>query len=189
VTPERRRLLARYRTMLAAHSDRTSAVLAAMWARLGSYDESDIAVFAAAAAPVLAGAKTATVATSTAFTSRMLQIRPPAVDPEMVASVVDLRQPFAATWHALAEGRPYSEAVTVGRSVTEATARDYVTSTARLTGDEVTRTVDRPVRWQRVANPGACAWCMERDGGVYPSASDGDYGHERCSCDVVPIET
>ena len=188
MTPTDAALLVRYRRMLSSQRSNTSSALAAMWDRLGRYDEADVAAFVRTTAPLLNGAKAATVATSTAFNSQLLGVAPPSVAAEAVATVADMRAPFTAVWHALSQGRPYEEAVAAGRSSTVATGETFLQSTARQTGDAVAAASGRDVRWQRVAEPNACDWCQERDGGIYFSSADGDYGHTNCHCDVIPLE-
>lgn len=178
--------IARYRAAIERIRIRTAAGLASVWDDQPGYDAANVASFARTAAPILEAAKTATATSSAGFYALILNTPPPGLDIARIPAAADVRQPFTATWHALSEGRPYDEAVRVGRSAMEAVGDSFVQSTARLTGDAVAETVDRTIRWRRVAEPGACDWCQERDGTVYPSAADGDYGHERCHCDVIP---
>jgi hypothetical protein len=180
--------LVRFRQIIGRQRDATSRAMVAAWVALPSYDEEDASHYEARVAPLLEGAKIAAVAASTAFYSLTLKIAPPPVRPVNVRTVAPLREPFTATWHALSEGRSYDEALTAGRSVAEAVGSDFVTSTSRLTGDAVAMTLDTAtIKWTRMASPGACDWCADRDGGIYPSAEAGDYGHARCGCVVVPL--
>lgn len=184
--PPRGPALIRYRARLATIRTRTAAGLVAAWDALPGYDDANIAAYTAQVAPLLTGAKVAAVAESTAFYALLLDIAPPPVLASTVPVTADVRAPFTAAWHALSQGRPLAEAVEVGRSVSAATGETFVQSTARQTGDAVAEVFGRPIRWVRVAEPGACDWCQQRDGGIYLSASDGDYGHERCFCSVTP---
>lgn len=184
--PPRGPAIARYRAILGTIRTRTAAGLVSAWDRLDSHNAADIAAWLRQTAPIIGAAKSATVSTSAGFNALMLDTRPPAVDARLIPSTADLRSPFTASWHALAEGRPYTEAVQVGRSVAEAVGDTFVQSTARLTGDAVAEAAEREVRWVRVAEPGACDWCTTFDGRVYTTSSAGDFGHERCHCDVVP---
>jgi hypothetical protein len=87
----------------------------------------------------------------------------------------------------LSQGRPFDEALEVGRSTAQAVAFDFVQSAARLTGDVVAKKSERTVKWQRVPSPGACEWCVEVAGQLYNSAESADFGHERCDCDAIPV--
>lgn len=187
MTPEQKVLYGRFRSAMRSHRDRTNVGLLTIWDRLGAHDEADVATFARSATPILAGAKQISVATSAAFYSYILDLpRPPAVTAADVVLDPDLRRPFAAYWHGLAEGRPFADALGAGRSVAGHTGSDYLTSVSRRTGDAVAKTAGVETRWMRVAGPDACPWCMERDGGIYATAEDGDFGHERDACDMVP---
>ncbi|MGI8711090.1 MAG: hypothetical protein ACR2LA_08880 [Acidimicrobiales bacterium] len=188
MAPPRGPALSRHRGRLAAVRARTSAGLLTAWDQLAGYDEADINAYTTRVAPLLTGAKVATVAEATAFYALLLDMAPPPVVATSVPTAPDLRAPFAATWHALAQGRDYVEAVQVGRSTADAVGSTFIQSTARQTGDAVVEASGRPVRWVRVAEPGACEWCQERDGSTYGSAADGDYGHERCFCSVTPAD-
>lgn len=180
-------LLARYRRLIAGRRTVAARALAAAWAALDSYDEADVDAYIAKVTPLIFAAKRSTVAATTAYYAAALGEAPAAVSSASVATTIDLRAPFTAMWHALAEGRPYEEALSAGRSVAEATGEEFVQSTARRTGDAVSAARRQPIRHRRVAEPGACPWCVSRNGGVYYTAESADYGHDRCRCDVVPI--
>lgn len=177
-------LLARYRALLEQQRLLTARALAEIWAGLPSYKVP--AEFAEAALPILNGAKAATVHTSSAFYSAALRLPTVGVDPGSVAVSPKLRDPYTATWRALKLGRGYDEAVRVGASTVDAMSSSFLQSTARRTGDNVAAQSKRRVRWRRVASLGACDWCQQRSGGIYLSAAEGDYGHDRCHCNVVP---
>lgn len=174
----------RYRTALVSQSARTATFLAAVWD--DQPDIEDEARFARAAAPFLIGAKAAAVATSSAFFALALDLRPVGVRARDVLSEPRVRDPFLATWHALNEGRPYEEAVAAGRSAAEAAGEDYVTSTARRTGDVVADKSGQRVRWRRVPGGGACEFCRTVAGQTYRTSESADFGHDRDHCVVVP---
>lgn len=181
MNPAQRALLTRYRATLARYQARLASVVTGLWvARIEDIDE-----FTEQATPVLAGAKQVAVSASSGFNGLLLGITP-SVDPGDVDVDPKIRGPHTAYWHALKEGRPWEEAVTAGRSVAEHTATDYITHTARRTGDLVAAQSDRTVRWQRVTG-GGCDWCNRLNGTVYASAADADFGHERCKCSAVPV--
>lgn len=154
--------------------------------RIDTYDKAAAEAYISAVAPALNGAKAATVRSTTAYFSHILKIRPPAIDPAKVLVDAAVGDPFYAMWHALSMGRPYAEAIQVGTSTAQAAGESFVQSTSRQTGDAMAEAIDRPIRWVRVAEPNSCDWCKERDGTIYASASDGDYGHASCNCDVSP---
>lgn len=181
-------LIARYRTLIATYGDRTARRLVGAWDALGSYGEDDIARYADQVAPSLAGAKNAAVATSAAFFAHAHRIRPVGVDPAEVLVEPKLADPFHAMWHAISMGRVVEDALGVGASVAEATALDFVTSVARRSQDNVAAKAGIRTRWERVPSASACEWCDLVSGQTYLSAETADFGHDRCSCTVVPTE-
>lgn len=180
------RAVRRYSTLLATYRRRTSGLLVALWDRLDRHDRVDAAEYARLAEPALDGAKVAAVAASAAFFSLALEVPPVGVRPERVEVEARILDPFLAAWHALKEGRPLIEALAAGRSQADAVGSDFVTRTARRTGDVVADLSGVKVRWRRVPEPGACAWCREVAGNHYRTAESADFGHDRCGCDVVP---
>lgn len=178
--------LRRYKRQIGIYRAHTAALLIVHWDRLDDIDEDSIGTFTAAVAAPLAGAKTAAVALSAAFFALALGIRPVGIRARDVPVVADLRQPFTAAWHALSMGRPYDEAVLVGRSTTQAVAFDFVQSSARRTGDVVAAASGREVRWRRVPGSKSCDWCRSVAGRTYRTAQSADFGHSRDDCDVVP---
>lgn len=180
--------IARYRRLIGEQRYRTSAALVAAWDGLDSItDETDVDLFVRRTAPTLIGAKAAVVATSAAFFALATGTRPVAVRPDAVPVEARIRHPFLSAWHALAEDRPFDEAIQAGRSQASAVGFDFVQSTSRRTGDVVADRAGRTrVRWQRVPGPKACAWCELVAGQLYTSAESADFGHDRCDCVAVP---
>lgn len=179
-------LMARYKRQIGTYRDRTSAVLVAAWDALPSYDEDDVDQFVTLTTPALVGAQAAAVALSAGFFALTLGVPPVGVDPSDIAVAADTRGPFRATWHALSMGRPFDEAVRVGRSTAQAVGFDFVQSSARRTGDHVAARSGVEVTWQRVPGAKACDWCRTVAGDHYRTAESADFGHERDDCDVVP---
>lgn len=178
--------LKRYRAQIGRYRDRTSLLLVAAWDGLGSYDEPDIKRYVERTAPILAGAKSAAVGLSAAFFALTLGIRPVAVSPRSVDIEPDTAGPFRAMWHAFAMGRPFEEALGVGRSTAQAVGFDFVQSTARRTGGVVAEMSGRTVRWRRHTTGKSCSWCVGMTGHTFATADAADFGHERCDCDVIP---
>jgi hypothetical protein len=179
-------LLNRYRALLAQITAQAELVATSAWDDLHSYNRSDLPTFIAAVAPLLDGTKHAATSTAAAFYAIHLEIDPPSITADDVAVTARLRDPFTATWRAIRQGRPYLDAIGVGRSAASAVADNFITSTARSTGDVLAERTGLDLRWQRVAEPRACPWCRARDGQTYWSADDADFGHTRCHCNVVP---
>lgn len=175
--------VARYRRQLAIHRSRTSALLVAVWDRLGSWDRKDIVRYEATTAAPIAGIKSATVAVSAGFLSLYLDQPALGVNPDDVDVTLHTAGPFHATWHALREGRPFDEALRAGRSAASATGYDFVQRVSRRTGDLAT---EGETRWKRVPGPNACDWCRSVARDDYRTAESADFGHERDDCIVIP---
>lgn len=176
-----------YKRRLAVYRDRTAAQMVAAWNRLPAYNEDDVDEFTKLTSPTLAAAKTAAVSLAAAFFALAIGTRPVGINPQAVDVEPDLRGPFRATWHALSMGRPYEEAVTVGRSTSQAVGFDFVQHAARRTGDVVAERSGRTVRWRRAPGANSCPWCVDiASGNTWPTAEAADFGHERCDCDAVP---
>lgn len=168
-------------------SNRLQVVTANAWDRLGSWDDTDVATLAETVAPSANLAQAAVATRAVGFYSAILEVRAPAIRPASLGVELDYRQPFTATWHALAEGRSFDEALAAGRSVAEAQADRFLTTTARRAGDAVATATGKRVRWRRVPEPKACRWCLTVAGQMYRTAESADFGHDRCHCDPVPV--
>lgn len=177
----------RYKHRIGLYRDRTSRLLIAAWDRMPGYDDSDVDEFITRTAPAVRAGKQSAVALSAAFFALTMRVRPVGINPDDVPVDPDLRGPFRATWHALKMGRPFEEAVQVGRSTAQAVGFDFVQSAARRTGDLVAAASGRQVRWQRIPGGNACPWCIQVAGRTYLTAESADFGHERDDCDVVPV--
>lgn len=179
-------LIARYKRLLARYGIRTAAGLVLAWDQLGSYSDSDVERFVSQTEPLIRGAKVATVAASAAFFAQARRLQPFGINPDEVIVEARMRDPFLAMWHAVAEGRPNDEALLAGRSMAEAVGHNFVVSTARRTSDHAAKQSKQRVRWARVPAAKACEFCITVSGQTYHSAESADFGHDRCSCAVVP---
>lgn len=181
-------LVRRYQFRLDDLASRSARAAMAAWDELVGYDEADVATFVRRVSPVVVGAKTAAVATGVGFYATLLTIRPPTVRAASIPTVFNPRSGFLAAWHALAQGRPYEEAVAAGRAMTEAATSNTVISAARRTGDAVaTGSRAGVVGWRRVLDGKACDWCQVISTQRYRTAESADFGHDRCGCTPVPI--
>ncbi len=177
----------RYHRRLATLRALVSVGLLNIWDDLDSYTDADLDIFMERAAPLLAGAKAATVATSAAFFALAVGTRPAPVASAEVLTEPRISHPFLATWHAIIkEGRSIDDAIAAGRSQVEAVGFDYVQSTARQTGDHVAKASGRTVKWRRRPGSDACSWCRTVAGQLYRTAASADFGHDRCDCIAVP---
>ena len=176
----------RYLSAMTRHRGAVAAFLAALWESLDRYGDDGEDQFVSIAEPRMEGFKRATVSVSAAYFATVLDIRPVGVDHRDVRSVARLRDPFLAARHAVAEGRPWVEAVRAGQSMAEAVGYNFVQSTARRTGDVVAAESGVDVKWRRLPAANACSWCKTVAGQLYNSSESADFGHDRDGCLVVP---
>jgi len=180
-------LVERHKATQARISSRTAAQLVRIWDGLDGYDEADVATFLRLAGPHTFAAKRTAITVAVGFYAAILQLRPPAIPIGSIDVEYNARSPFTAVWHALSEGRSYDEAVTAGRSITEAQTDRFVASAARRTGDHVTTATRTRVAWERVPRAAACGFCRDAAGQRYKTSETADFGHDRCGCTAVPV--
>lgn len=186
--PSAARLTRTFQELVARIGERAALVAAARWQALGSYDETDVARFAAQTRAATTGAHAAAIRAGTGYYSTLAQIRPPSVAVRDVPLEVDPREPFIAYWNALDGGHPWEAARESGRARSMAVMRNLATSTSRRAGD-VTMAKARleVVGWERNTDGGACEWCRGLTSHVFKSAESADFGHDRCGCSVAPL--
>jgi hypothetical protein len=115
-----------------------SETVAGLWARLGHYDEADVAPFLAGALPVVLAGQQQSSALTTAFLSKSLRIAPFGIDPAKVTGAAArngtppaevYRRPFVTVWSGLSRGRLWEDAVAAGQArATSAAAMDVALS-------------------------------------------------------------
>lgn len=181
-------VIRRFQLLQRRTADRASLLFTSAWDDLDGYDEADIEAFTRRITPAATAAKAAGVAAGVALYSYLIRRPPIAISPTDIGVTVDPRGPFVTAWHALSQGRPFTEAIASGRSVADASAVDLVVSSSRRTGDAVTAAAGTSVAyWNRETDPDACQWCVDVATQTYTSADTADFGHERCGCTPFPV--
>ena len=178
-------LTRRYQHDIGVVRDRSGTATARAWDKLPGYNRRNVPAFAETIAPILTGARDASVALSAAFYATIGEVEAPAVDPAAVGAVWDPEEPFVAHWRALAAGNQWVDAIASGRARAEAVAFDTVQSSGRRTGDAVL--AESVVGWRRVLTGTSCEWCRLVSTQRYITAESADFGHGRCDCTAVPI--
>lgn len=171
-------LVRAHRAILADLSEVARAELVGAWDRLGSYDRADMERFIAANETLIR----ATALNAARAQSALLRAMDRAydLDPAMPAKMLaKAEQPFTATWHALSMERGIDEAVTVGRSTTDAYGRDLAYQSARSG-------VTAPGMFVRDISPGSCDWCQGFAGVEFFTMDAASFGHGSCDCVAVP---
>lgn len=166
-----------------------------VWRALPGYDERNVDDFLRLAVPVVNAGQRQSVALTEAYLARALGRRPLGVDPEQLigpaarngAAPEDVyRRPFVTVWTALKAGSAFTAAVSAGLARATGTAEMDVQLAARATFAAVQRE-DAEIRgYRRVADGGACTFCLMVDGAFVKSA-DAMALHNRCGCSLEPI--
>ena len=170
----------------------TVAGVDAVWASLPAYNEENVDEWLSRVLPLIAAAQRQSVALTDAFLARALDRAPLGVDPADVTGPAAragvlleevYRRPFVTVWTALAAGTAYAAAVNSGGVRARSTAAMDVQLAMRSTLTEVGKADDRIEGYQRVANAGACSFCLAIDGAKVRAANPMPL-HNGCGCGV-----
>ena len=154
----------------------TDAAVRRIWGSLPDYNRPSLDRWLSQVLPVVLGAQRQQVAVTQAYLSAALDRPAASIDPEAVIGSAAragtppeevYTRPFIQVWQALATGRPYVEAVNVGLArATSSAAMDVqlaMRDTLKAVGD-----IDPAIAgYQRVADPGACEYCLLLDGAQF----------------------
>lgn len=181
-------LVARYGTRYDQLRRRASTAVAVLWDRLGSV--ADLDPFALEAAEVSAAAQLRAAALVDAYLSAYLDSAPVGLDAVEIRAGADLvdvyRRPGITARRALAEGRPFVDAMAAARARAVNAAATDVALAHRAAAAEVMAGDSRVVGYRRVLTGASCKLCA--------TASTQRYHVERlmpihghCDCRVAPI--
>lgn len=165
------------------------------WTRLPAYDEANVPEWLATVLPLVNAAQRQSVSLTEAFLARSLGRGPVGVPPAGLigagvrngaAPAEVYRRPFVTVWTALKAGTGFEDAVAAGLARARSSATMDVQLSSRATYAAV-QGVDQRIRgYQRVADPGACAFCSLVDGAFVKSA-DAMPLHNGCGCGLEPL--
>lgn len=181
LTPTQRRdLLTRYRARIDALVTAGGVVVERSFRQIGTLNDDDIERLAAEAAERIADISTRAAATTSAVVATITDSQ---VGTPTTLVGVDWRGPFTFGWAALGRGETFTAAIESAAARADAAGRNAVTSTARQAA-----AVSAPpeTRWRRLLDADPCDWCVTVSGQTYLTADSADFGHDRCSCMVVP---
>lgn len=173
----------------------TEAAVRRIWGALPNYDRPSVDQWLSQVLPVIEAAQRQEVALTQAYLTAALDRPVQGVDPAGLIGraaragtdpEVVYTRPFIHVWQALANGRPYVEAVDVGLArAVSSSATDVQLSmrdTLKAVGD-----IDPSIAgYQRVADPGACEYCLLLDGAQFRT-DDPMPIHNFCGCGVEPV--
>jgi hypothetical protein len=173
----------------------TVSLVGGAWTGLGSWNEADQDRFLELVVPAVLSSQRASVAVTEAYLAQALGRQPLGVSvDELVGSAVRAgaapeevyRRPFVTVWTALKNGSEWRDAVGAGGARAQSTAALDVQLSMRATANAVQEADDAIFGYQRVADPGACAFCQEVDG-AYLKSADASPLHNNCGCGLEPL--
>lgn len=194
------RRAAAYRRSIIATRERLVAHVERTWNALPDVREADVARFAAAVAPMVAGAQRNVASLTDAHLAALeaaalgVPARPIGVPPSVVSSETIRGVPSTtvyaragvAVWTALSLGVPFTEARSRGLERARIAAVTDVQLAKTHAARHVLDARESVVAYRRVPEADACPICLEastrryRTGDLMPI-------HARCDCDVEPI--
>lgn len=165
------------------------------WRGLPGWDRTDIERFTAYVVPLVLTGQRTSVALTNAYLARYLQRAPlgipvgellgagvrNGVAPQEVYS-----RPFVTLWSGLQEGKPFEDAFRAAQARVESTAAMDVQLSMRATFDAAEKRDERIFGYERVADGGACAFCLEVDG-AFVKSGDAMALHNNCGCSLEPL--
>lgn len=164
--------------------------MARIWDDLPGYDRRNIDEWLSKVLPVIATSQRASGNLTEAYLARALERQPFGIVadyPRNGASPDEVYQrPFVTLWSKLGEGLLYADAVSAGLARATSTAAMDVQMAMRSTAGAVQSVDDGIYGYQRVADGGACNFCLEvdgafvKDGGAMPL-------HNHCGCGLEPL--
>jgi hypothetical protein len=173
-----------------------------VWNGLPGHDRGNLDQWLSQVLPLVEAGQRSSVSMTQAFLAQSLSQPPRAVDPgDLIGAAVRngtdpsqvYERPFIALWSELKEGKPYAEAAKAGLLRATGSAAMDPQLSMRATLGAVQGIEPRIAGYERVADAGACSFCLECDG-AYMSSADVMPLHLNCGCGVEviqgePIET
>ncbi len=165
------------------------------WRDLGSWRDDDVERFLKQAVPITQAAQRQSVIVTNSFVASFRRKAPAQIP---VATILkSLRggvppdevyaRPFKTLWTRLGAGEAFEAASAAALQQLLASATIDPQLAMRSTADWIDRNVTGSYGYTRVANPGACDFCLEVDG-AYVKADDGFAMalHNGCICSLEP---
>lgn len=173
----------------------TSDTLAAIWASLSGYDRDNIPEWLANAVPTVLTAQRASVALTNAYLAAARERQPLPISTErLIGAAVRqgvspqevYQRPFVTLWTGLKDGKPFEEASAAALARAQGAAAADVQLAMRATAGAVEKADPGIYGYQRVADGGACSFCLEVNGAFVKSASAFPL-HNNCGCGLEPL--
>jgi hypothetical protein len=175
--------------------DGTRSALRGIWQDLPAYDRPNLGQWLSEALPVVEAAQRQSVALTNAYLAASLERQPLGLDTrELVGAAVRngtppatvYERPFVTVWTALGNQTPWEQAVADGLARAQGMASFDVQGSMRATAGAVQAADSSIYGYQRVADAGACPFCVEVDGAYVKNASAMAL-HNHCGCGLEPL--
>lgn len=173
----------------------TTAIVGRIWAGLPGYDRQNVDQWLSTVLPVVAAGQRQSVALTEAYIARYLDRPPRGIDvEELIGAAVRngtppetvYERPFVSVWADLGAGKLFEDAYASGLARATSSAAMDVQLSMRATANAVQNADEGVYGYQRVADGGACAFCLEIDG-AYVKSADAFPLHNNCGCGLEPL--
>ena len=184
-----------YQQRLKATRTVTSHAVRKAWKALPSYNEDQVSGFLKTITPIVQVGQEKAIAQTSAYLSAKTQSPIVGLDTKKVIKNAQntmtpaevYRTPFTKVWAALSDGADYQDAVDEGEDSAASMSETDVALAAGAAcfawADASDETV---VAFMRVADSGACSYCIELDG-VHVASDGAAPLHRDCGCTLDPI--
>lgn len=169
----------------------SSRSVADAWRALPGYDRENVPEFLERALPAVRAAVRSSVTLTAAYLARAREEQPAAFDIEAI--VAGLRngvpleevyaRPFVTVWTALEAGALWADAVESGLARAMSTAA----MDPQLAMRDTAMRLDNGYGYRRVANSGACEFCLQVNGAYVKGNEYAMALHNHCGCSLEPL--
>lgn len=163
---------------------------ARIWRALPRYDRANVDQWLSAVLPVAEATKRQSALLTDAYIARKLRRRPVGIETPKIRGGTPpekvYERPFLTLWKALSAGKAFEEASAAALARATSTAAMDVQMAMREAANAVQQADDGIFGYQRVANAGACEFCLMIDG-AYVKSADAMALHNHCGCGLEPL--
>lgn len=171
-----------------------STAVTTIWRGLPGYDRVNVDEWLSTVLPIVDAGQRQSVSITDSYLARFLERQPAAVDADAI--IAGLRggtppeevytRPFVTVWSALGNGTLWEDAVSAGLERAASTSEMDMQLAFRATANQIGEQDEGIYGYQRVADGGACSFCLEVDG-AYVKSADASPLHNRCGCGLEPL--
>lgn len=173
----------------------TVRAVESIWRDLPGYDRENVDEWLSKVVPVALSAQRTSVALTEAFLARALRRQPLGLNPDDLIGAgarngtppeTVYERPFVTLWTALGAGTLHDDALNAALARATSTAAMDVQLAFRATANAADEQTNG-YGYRRVANPNACAFCLEVDGAYVKGEGYAMALHNHCGCGLEPL--